>query len=68
MQRYIGIFTPSQTKGKKMEQKLFRAGDMYFLVESYPSGVVTLKVKENGWGDIWSLPLQKVDSSGNALN
>jgi len=31
----------------------------YFLVEVYENKV-TLKVKRDGWSDIWSLPLEQV--------
>ena len=30
----------------------------FYLVEVFPDGKVTLKIKENGWSDTWSLPLE----------
>lgn len=33
--------------------------NQYFLVEISEDGKVYLKIKEDGWGDIWSLPLKE---------
>ena len=43
-----------------MKQYIFQQGAQYFLVDIYENGTVTLKVKENGWSDTWSLPLDEV--------
>jgi hypothetical protein len=43
-----------------MKQYIFQEGATYYLVDIYDSGVVTLKVKANGWSDTWSLPLEQV--------
>ena len=43
-----------------MEQHIFQQGAQYFLVDIYENGRVFLKVKENGWSDTWSLPLDEV--------
>lgn len=41
------------------EQSIFQdEQNRYYLVEVYPNGKVTLKIKENGWSDTWSLPLE----------
>ena len=40
-------------------QYMFEDEGEYFLVEIYGERV-TLKVKRDGWGDIWSLPLEQV--------
>lgn len=42
-----------------MEQHIFQDGDRYFLVDITES-FISLKIKENGWDDIWSLPIKKV--------
>lgn len=43
-----------------VKQRVYKLGDMYFLVDIYDSGTVTLKIKEDGWSDTWSLPLEEV--------
>lgn len=42
-----------------MVQQIFQDGETYYLVEVSASGRITLKVKENGWGDTWSLPVEE---------
>lgn len=43
-----------------MKQYIFQQGAQFYLVDIYENGTVTLKVKENGWSDTWSLPLDEV--------
>ena len=43
-----------------MTQQIFEFEGKYYLVDVWPSGKVTLKIKENGWSDTWSLPLEEV--------
>ena len=43
-----------------MEQHVYKNGDKYYLVDIWDNGAVTLKLKDDGWGDIWSLPLEEV--------
>ena len=44
-----------------MKQYVFQNGmDNYYLVDIYEDGTVTLKIKTQGWGDIWTLPLEEV--------
>ena len=38
--------------------QVFQDGGEYFLVEIQVDGKISLKRKVNGWGDIWSLPLE----------
>jgi len=40
-----------------MHQHIFQDGSRFYLVEVRENGQVTLKVKENGWSDIWSAPV-----------
>ena len=40
-------------------QQVFELNNSYYLVEIWPNGKVTLKIKENGWSDTWSLPLEE---------
>lgn len=40
-------------------QTVFQDGEKYYLVEVSAEGKVSLKVKDNGWSDTWSLPLEK---------
>ena len=44
-------------------QYLFKEGQAYYLVEVGSQGV-TLKIKEHGWSDTWSLPLDECDHLG----
>jgi hypothetical protein len=49
----------------KYSQYLFKQGQSYYLVElERGSEKVTLKVKEHGWSDTWSLPLDFCDHLG----
>ena len=42
-------------------QYVFQDGAQFYLVDIYPEdGIVTLKVKRDGWSDTWSLPLEQV--------
>jgi hypothetical protein len=43
-----------------MKQGVFQLGAMFFLVNVWEDGTITLKVKENGWSDTWSLPVAEV--------
>jgi len=43
-----------------VRQHIFQEGERFYLVDIYESGRVTLKVKEEGWTDIWSLPVDEV--------
>lgn len=47
-------------------QYIFSDGQAYYLVEVGSNGV-TLKVKEYGWSDTWSLPLEQADHIGRLL-
>jgi hypothetical protein len=40
-------------------RQIFQDGEKYYMVEIYPDGKIILKVKENGWGDTWSLPVEE---------
>jgi len=40
-------------------QQVFEDGDKYYLVEVTNDNRIILKVKENGWGDTWSLPVEE---------
>ena len=39
--------------------QIFQDGEKYYMVEIYPDGKIYLKIKENGWGDTWSLPVEE---------
>lgn len=41
--------------------------DQFFLVDIYDDGQISLKVKEAGWSDTWSLSLDQTDGYGNVL-
>ena len=43
-----------------MKNLVFQDGNKFYLVEIYPDGKVNLKIKENGWSDIWSLPIKEM--------
>ena len=47
-----------------MSQHIFKNGQSYYLAEVSPQGQLTLKVKEFGWSDTWSLPLDTCDHLG----
>ena len=36
----------------------------YYLIELYEDGRMTLKIKDNGWSDVWSLPVDECDYVG----
>jgi hypothetical protein len=38
--------------------------DTYYLIELWEDGNMSLKVKDLGWSDVWSLPLDKCDYIG----
>jgi hypothetical protein len=46
-------------------QHIFKNGNSFFLVDIWEDGKVTLKVKEQGWSDVWSLSLDECDNYGN---
>lgn len=41
-------------------QQIFQDGEKYYLVEVTNDNRITLKVKEYGWGDTWSLPVEEM--------
>jgi hypothetical protein len=43
-----------------MEQHIFTENGKFYLVDIYEDGRVFLKIKEQGWSDTWSLPLEQV--------
>ena len=43
-----------------MKQFVFQKGMKYYLVEISVTNQVTLKLKEDGWSDTWSLPIEQV--------
>jgi hypothetical protein len=49
-----------------MSQHIFKDGQAYYLVEVGSQGV-TLKIKEHGWSDTWSLPIDTCDHLGRRL-
>lgn len=40
-------------------QQVFQDEDKYYLVEVTNDNRIILKVKEDGWGDTWSLPVEE---------
>ena len=44
-------------------QHIFTQDNKFYLVSVF-DGKMTLKIKEDGWSDIWSLPLAETDTSG----
>jgi hypothetical protein len=46
-------------------QHIFKSGNSFFLVDMWEDGKITLKVKEQGWSDVWSLSLDECDNYGN---
>jgi hypothetical protein len=40
-------------------KQLFQDGNKFYFVEVI-DGKIILKVKENGWSDIWSLPIKEM--------
>lgn len=49
------------------KQYVYRKGNEFFLVDIWENGEVTLKVKEQGWSDTWSLSLERVGDVGQRL-
>ena len=49
------------------QQHIYKKDNQFFLVDIWESGVVTLKVKEHGWSDTWSLSLDVVNSNGQPM-
>ena len=45
-----------------INSKIFQDGDKYYFVEVYENGEIVLKIKENGWGDIWSLAIKEMEN------
>ena len=43
-----------------MEQ-IFQDGEKYYFVEVTADNRIILKIKENGWHDTWSLPVEAVN-------
>ena len=44
---------------RTVQSQVFQDGKKFYLIDIYADGKITLKVKENGWGDIWSLPVEE---------
>lgn len=51
----------------KKEKESADSKDQFFLVDIYDDGQISLKVKEAGWSDTWSLSLDQTDGYGNVL-
>jgi hypothetical protein len=49
------------------EQYVFRKDNEFFLIDVWENGQLTLKVKEHGWSDTWSLALERVGDVGQRL-
>jgi len=49
------------------KQYVYKQGEQFFLVDVWDNGEVTLKVKDKGWSDTWSLSLDRVNSVGQPL-
>ena len=43
-----------------MNKAIFQDGEKFYFVEILQNGKIVLKVKENGWHSIWSLPIKEV--------
>ena len=43
-----------------MHKAIFQDGQKFYFVEVLENGKIILKVKENGWSDIWSLAIKEV--------
>jgi hypothetical protein len=52
------LYRYTTRKVQKMQQ-VFQDGEKYYLVEVTADNRIILKVKENGWGDTWSLPVEE---------
>ena len=42
---------------------IFQDGNKFYFVEVLENNQIILKVKENGWSDTWSLPIQELIGS-----
>ena len=49
------------------KQFVYRKDNEFFLIDIWENGEVTLKVKEQGWSDTWSLTLERVSDVGQRL-
>jgi hypothetical protein len=49
------------------KQFVYRKDNEFFLIDIWENGEVTLKVKEQGWSDVWSLSLERVGDVGQRL-
>ena len=49
------------------KQFVYRKDNEFFLIDIWENGEVTLKVKEQGWSDVWSLSLERVGDVGQKL-
>jgi len=54
------LYRYTTRKVQKMQQ-IFQDGDKFYLVEVTNDNRITLKIKENGWHDIWSLPVEEAN-------
>ena len=45
-----------------MNKAIFQDGQKFYFVEVLDNGKIVLKIKENGWSDIWSLPIKEVEN------
>lgn len=43
---------------------IYKNEGQFYLVTIWENGKVTLKIKEQGWSDIWSPSLDECDQSG----
>jgi len=48
-------------------QYVYRKDNQFFLVDIWENGEVTLKVKDEGWSDTWSLSLERVGDVGQRV-
>ena len=54
------LYRYTTRKVQKMQQ-IFQDGEKFYFVEVTADNRIILKVKENGWHDIWSLPVEAVN-------
>ena len=45
-----------------MNKGIFQDGNKFYFVEVLDNGKIVLKIKENGWSDIWSLPIKEMEN------
>mgnify|MGYP003349934870 FL=1 len=45
-----------------MNKAIFQDGNKFYFVEVLDNGKIILKIKENGWSDIWSLPIKELEN------